>query len=125
MACQMACIDQRDIDISGAELPLRYVVLRETKDSAVYHSVGCTHCGACMEACPFGAMERDEMNLVQIVRDKCIGCGACVEACPLTLVTLTSEGTAKKCDGCAVRMENGLLPACVHTCPTGALFLVK
>lgn len=123
MACQMACIDQRDVHVSGIELPLRYVELRERENTALYHSVGCVHCGKCMQECPFDAMERDELGFVQILGDKCVGCGTCVDVCPLIVVTLTASGKAKKCDGCAARIKSGLLPACVHTCPTGALYI--
>ena len=31
----------------------------------------------------------------------------------------------QKCDGCAVRIQNGLEPACVRACPVGALRLVS
>ena len=30
----------------------------------------------------------------------------------------------QKCDGCVVRIQNGLEPACVRACPVGALRLV-
>ena len=32
-----------------------------------------------------------------------------------------SDGKMVKCDGCNTRVKNGLQPACVHSCPTGAL----
>ena len=32
-----------------------------------------------------------------------------------------ADGTLAKCDMCIDRVENGLLPACVETCPTGAM----
>lgn len=123
MACQMACMDQRDIHPDKGEQPLRYVELREKGTEAVYYSLGCVHCGKCMKECPEQAMERDELGFVQIMEKKCIGCGSCLTGCPLGVMTLTEETVAKKCDGCAQRIRAGLLPACVHTCPTGALWL--
>lgn len=123
MACQMACMDQRDTKIDGVERPLRFVELREKDSSLRYYSVGCVHCGKCMNSCPAHAMERDSQGYIQVDPDKCVGCGTCVRVCPLGVITLTGEQKAKKCDGCATRIENGFVPACVHTCPTGALWL--
>ncbi len=40
----------------------------------------CIQCGACLEACPEGAIIRDGDRLVTL-RDRCTGCGACAEAC--------------------------------------------
>lgn len=125
MACQMACMDQRDIHPDQCEMHLRYVELREKGMTALYQSVGCVHCGLCMKECPENAMERDDLGFVQILEDKCIGCGTCTDVCPLKVITLTADGIAKKCDGCAERIKAGLLPACVHTCSTGALWLEK
>lgn len=121
-ACQMACLDQNDIRPEQGEAPLRYVRLVEGEGKISYRCVGCIHCGKCMDACPARAMERDEMGYVQVNRTTCIGCGSCIEVCPLRVITM-QDGKALKCDGCGHRIRAGLLPACVHTCPTGALTL--
>lgn len=121
-ACQMACMDQNDIRPENNESPLRYVVLQEREQTIAYRCVGCIHCGKCMDACPVQAMERDELGVIQLHGEKCVGCGSCVEVCPLHVITI-QDGKALKCDGCADRIQAGLLPACVHTCPTGALTL--
>ena len=65
---------------------------------------------------------------VQIDKSRCIGCGACVEACPYgaryvnpALVDdVSSDGKADKCTYCMPRVEAGLIPACIQTCLTNA-----
>lgn len=65
---------------------------------------------------------------VQIDKSRCIGCGACVDACPYgarylnpdLLDEVSDEGKADKCTYCKPRVEAGSEPACVQTCITGA-----
>ncbi len=40
----------------------------------------CLRCGACVDACPLGAVDLDLSE--RIDRNVCDGCGVCVEACP-------------------------------------------
>ncbi len=65
---------------------------------------------------------------VQIDKNRCIGCGACVEACPYgaryvnpnLTDDVSEDGKADKCTYCRPRLEAGAEPACVQTCITGA-----
>lgn len=43
------------------------------------------------------------------------------EACPYDIPRNAKDGTLAKCDMCNDRVENGLAPACVKVCPTGAM----
>jgi formate dehydrogenase beta subunit len=90
---------------------------------------GCVHCtdAGCVAVCPTGALARDaKLGIVTLDRARCNGCGYCVEACPfgvprLEASLLTGRGKATKCNFCQDRITNDLLPACVKTCPTGAI----
>ncbi len=60
---------------------------------------------------------------VQIDKSRCLGCGACADACPYgaryvnpDLADDESEGKADKCTYCMPRVAAGLAPACVQTC---------
>jgi formate dehydrogenase iron-sulfur subunit len=44
-----------------------------------------------------------------------------IESCPYNIPRKGKDGTLAKCDMCFDRVQNGLLPACVKTCPTGAM----
>jgi len=43
------------------------------------------------------------------------------DSCPYDIPRNAKDGTLAKCDMCNDRVENGLEPACVKVCPTGAM----
>jgi len=88
----------------------------------------CMHCteAACVEVCPTKALYHHELGFVAYDKEKCSGCGYCVEACPFDVPrsgsgAITGIRTMNKCTLCQDRVTNDLTPACVKTCPTGAL----
>jgi len=88
----------------------------------------CMHCtdAACVKVCPTKALYYSPMGFVAYNKDLCSGCGYCVEFCPFDVPRAKGNdiiGIRKidKCRFCDDRISNGLEPACVKTCPTGAL----
>ena len=66
----------------------------------------CTACGACIEACAFGAISAAD-GAVAIDRASCKGCGACAPACPedaLDLLGYTDEQIRAAIDALAVEV---------------------
>ncbi len=84
----------------------------------------CMQCDnpTCVYACPSGATYKDEeTGIVHINEGLCIGCGNCVVACPYgARYRHPEKRVPDKCDFCRDRLDMGLLPACVDTCPTKA-----
>ena len=78
---------------------------------------------ACMHACPALAYSRDPATgAVLLDEDKCIGCKYCSWACPFDAPLFDADqGVMTKCTFCDERLKDGLRPACVALCPTGAL----
>lgn len=82
----------------------------------------CMHClnPPCARACPVGAIQVTEEGAVVINEDSCIGCGFCEASCPFNIPKKSMDtGKYYKCTFCVDRLQAGLQPACVETCPTG------
>ncbi len=115
----------------AVKVDYRRVLYRE---SGLYPSVtrtfvtmACNHCyePSCLKSCPVGAIsKRAADGIVLIDYDKCIGCKYCLWSCPYGAPRF-NENTRKveKCTLCVHRIDAGLDPACVTTCPTKALTL--
>ncbi|WP_166366911.1 formate dehydrogenase subunit beta [Pseudomonas akapageensis] len=86
---------------------------------------GCMHCDdpGCLKACPSpGAIIKHANGIVDFNQDHCIGCGYCITGCPFNIPRISQKDhKAYKCTLCSDRVAVGLEPACVKTCPTGAI----
>ncbi len=102
----------------------REISQKDGKVRWIFWKDGCMHCtdATCVKLCPAGARVRLDYGAVGTDDEKCIGCQSCVVACPFNKPRYSEEsGKAYKCRLCTDRVQDGLLPACVKACPTGAL----
>ncbi|MFK0090449.1 formate dehydrogenase subunit beta [Pseudomonas sp. NPDC090755] len=86
---------------------------------------GCMHCAdpGCLKACPQpGAIIQYANGIVDFQSEHCIGCGYCIAGCPFDVPRISQkDNKAYKCTLCVDRVAVGQEPACVKTCPTGAI----
>jgi anaerobic dimethyl sulfoxide reductase subunit B (iron-sulfur subunit) len=101
-----------------------------------YLSVSCNHCSepACRDACPVGAIFKEEtIGAVIVNSSMCISCGKCREACPWNAPQYYDDNFARynpddparprmtKCTLCFDRVREGRKPTCVAACWNRAL----
>jgi DMSO reductase iron-sulfur subunit len=127
-ACEAACKTWNRVE-TGVGVRRRQVRVYTT---GVFPNVrqqaltgACNHCDNawCMKVCPVKAIwRRTEDGTVQIDQDTCVGCRLCEKFCPYQAPQF-NQRTRKmdKCTMCFDRLDQGLEPACVAVCPTGAL----
>jgi len=170
-ACEVACKQWNELPSDGFEFSAnsydntaqlsgttwRHVAFIEQMDAKaprwLMMSNVCKHCtkAGCLEACPTGAIIRNEFGNVYIQPDICNGCGYCVPSCPFGVVDLievlsnpagqevqyntdslsrermgqsalqATGGVAGKCTLCDDRQTSGLVPACAKACPTDSI----
>ncbi len=101
----------------------------------------CNHCDnpPCVRVCPTKATFVAKDGIVMMDFHRCIGCRYCMAACPFgsrsfnfkdprpfipeirTEFPTRMRGVVEKCNFCAERLAEGLLPACVDACKAKAL----
>jgi Fe-S-cluster-containing dehydrogenase component len=108
--------------------PYDWTVIKQYRDGneMSFRKFQCMHCEhpACVSVCPVQAMQKLENGPVVYDPDKCIGCRYCVVACPFHVPRIDwnkSFPEITKCNFCADRLQEGLIPACAAACPKGAL----
>jgi len=142
-ACQSACMEWNDIrdevgtnagiydnprDLSGSSWTVMRFAEYENPNGNLEWLIrkdGCMHCAdpGCLKACPSpGAIVQYANGIVDFHEEACIGCGYCITGCPFNVPRIsTRDNKAYKCTLCSDRVSVGLEPACVKTCPTGAI----
>jgi formate dehydrogenase iron-sulfur subunit len=124
-ACVVAChnLNGLDEDESWREVGLmlgsKFTPYRQTVTTACHHCVE----PACAHGCPTLAYDKDpETGIVKHLDDQCIGCSYCVLKCPYDAPKYNAKrGIVRKCDMCHGRLAAGEAPACVQSCPNGAI----
>jgi formate dehydrogenase iron-sulfur subunit len=142
-ACQVACMEWNDLrdeigtnhgvydnpldltDKSWTVMRFSEVEVEKGKLEWLIRKDGCMHCAdpGCLKACPApGAIVQYSNGIVDFHEENCIGCGYCITGCPFNIPRISKKDSkAYKCTLCSDRVSVGMEPACVKTCPTGAL----
>ena len=121
-ACTIACKAEHDIPVGVNRCWVKTVEKGSFPDSRrFFFPVLCNQCtdAPCVRICPTNALFKRRDGIVDLHGESCIGCRACMEACPYDQLFIDpNTHTAEKCNFCANRVENKLLPSCVIVCPT-------
>ncbi|MBM4116133.1 hypothetical protein FJ251_00045 [bacterium] len=125
-ACALACILENELPAQGAWRRVEDFNPEGLAGLPAFHlSLACNHCdeSPCATACPANAYRRDAATGALLIQaERCIGCRYCSWACPFDAPRFdTRTRTMGKCTLCAPRLGEGRAPACVTSCPTGAL----
>ncbi|HEX7078458.1 MAG TPA: 4Fe-4S dicluster domain-containing protein [Candidatus Eisenbacteria bacterium] len=102
----------------------------KTSRGTVHVKRQCMHCAlpACASACLTQAMKKSAAGPVEWREDKCMGCRFCMISCPFDMPKFeysSAKPRIRKCSMCADRVRKGQEPACVESCPEGALTFGK
>lgn len=106
----------RDVGVLLGDILVPY---QQTVTTACHHCVD----PACANGCPVLAYEKDPVTgIVRHLDDQCIGCSYCILKCPYDVPKFNAKrGIVRKCDMCQQRLAVGEAPACVQSCPSGAI----
>lgn len=140
-ACMVACKQWKDLPAvkepfygtyqSHENLnPSTYNVMRFKETTIrdefkwIFLKYQCFHCGepGCVKACPTGTLSKNPNGTVVYDWDKCIACRYCESGCPFGVPKVDMvQKHVTKCDLCADRIDNGMVPSCAKTCTANAI----
>lgn len=123
-ACVVACHSRNGLAANESWRDVGKITSPSNQDQQTV-TTACHHCvdPGCMSGCPVGAYEKmPETGIVKHLDDQCIGCEYCSLKCPYDVPKYNKDlGIVRKCDMCHDRLEEGEAPACVQSCPNGAI----
>lgn len=123
-SCSVACKSEFDVPLGRWRSWVK-TVERGTYPDVKRHFLPrlCNHCAdpPCVWVCPTKASHIQSNGIVDIDENLCIGCRSCIAMCPYDArFSHPRKKVAQKCDFCRHRIENGVEPSCVNTCPADA-----
>ncbi|MEM7310690.1 MAG: 4Fe-4S dicluster domain-containing protein [Planctomycetota bacterium] len=125
--CEVSCKAENDVPLGKF---IRQTIYHDYEKSTgglarVMVPMACQHCedAPCIKACPCGALHKGAGGSVVVNYDVCSGHAACRDACPYGAIYIDPVANqAVKCHNCTHRVDVGMEPACVSTCPSEALY---
>ncbi|HEU6438412.1 MAG TPA: 4Fe-4S dicluster domain-containing protein [Nitratidesulfovibrio sp.] len=121
--CSLACISENATPRGTLWRKVREFNT-DDPNAIAFISMSCNHCDdpQCMNVCPANTYSKRPDGIVIQDHGKCIGCRMCIMACPYSAPVFDpAEGKTSKCNLCAERLDEGLVPRCVESCPAGVL----
>ena len=124
--CEVACKAENDVPLGHFIRQTIYHDFPRTEKQVarIMVPMSCQHCedAPCIKACPCGALHKGAGGTVQVNYDSCSGHASCKDACPYGAIYIDPVANqAIKCHNCTHRVDVGMEPACVSTCPADAL----
>ena len=123
-ACSVACKAEFDVPLGRWRSWVKIAEKgRFPNVSRLFLPRLCNQCSSppCVHVCPTHASHIRDDGIVAIHEDLCIGCRNCMAVCPYnSRFVHPAKKIAQKCDFCKHRVEKGVEPSCVNTCPADA-----
>ena len=119
-ACSVACKVENNVPLGRFRTKVYYWEHGKfPKVTRNFLPTLCMQCedAPCLKACPTKAIIRKTDGIVRVDPDLCDHENKCSDACPYGAIGCDENDIADKCDFCSHRLEAGMDPACVETCP--------
>ncbi len=115
-ACLVACSLNLFTENNPKKAALN--IIPHFPDPGNYRVAVCTQCGECADACPTGAIHRNNRGAYYVDFTECNLCESCVPVCPegVMYVRVALADAAWKCDLCG---------DCVTVCGMDALWIAE
>lgn len=123
--CTVACKTENDVPPGVWRTWVR-IIEKGTYPNVTrsFLPVFCNQCEnpICLQNCPVMATWQREDGIVMVDPHRCIGCKYCIASCPYDVRHVDPyRKIVRKCHFCYHRLDAGLLPSCVQSCPSNAL----